>query len=70
MPNQVKRGRGRPPVDPADKQSAVLFAKVTPRDRERVQAAARHRGEGISAMLRTLALREADRIERAGRDRG
>lgn len=54
--------RGRPPKNPQDRHSAVIYLKLTPADRATLEAAAEAKGKPLTVWVREVTLRAARRL--------
>lgn len=60
---QKKRGRGRPPLDPADRRDAMVYVRVTGAEEEAISAAAEAAGESVSDWGRRVLVKAARRAK-------
>lgn len=56
--------RGRPALPPSLVRSQSIRLRVTLDEKTRLERAAAARGESVSDLLRRMALREADKLDR------
>lgn len=56
-----KRGRGRPPLDPADRRDRLIYIRVTEAEEAAIQRAAEAAEESVSDWGRSALLRAVKR---------